>query len=168
MPGHAREQLLGVADTILKVAEERQKPDAERKLGFQERDAKDLEQGFQAMQSAYDPDMDRAVFKLYLQRAAKLPEAERPEVLALVLGAGDTLAAATTCALAHGYSIPDAVAFANQLPGFGVDQAALDPGPPNIYSQHLHQNLPFIVPMFNGRQSMKKWLRSGKGQITYA
>ena len=27
-------------------------------------------------------------------------------------GAGDTLAAATTCALAHGYSIPDAVAFA--------------------------------------------------------
>ena len=27
-------------------------------------------------------------------------------------GAGDTLAAATTCALAHGYSVPDAVAFA--------------------------------------------------------
>lgn len=26
-------------------------------------------------------------------------------------GAGDTLAAATTCALAHGFSVPDAVAF---------------------------------------------------------
>ena len=83
-------QLLGVADTIVKLADERQKPDPERKLGFQERDAKDLEQGFQAMQSAYDPDMDRAVFKLYLQRAAKLPEAERPELLAAVLGAGKT------------------------------------------------------------------------------
>ena len=30
-------------------------------------------------------------------------------------GAGDTLAAATACALAHGYSVPDAVAFAKQL-----------------------------------------------------
>ncbi|WP_245906018.1 bifunctional hydroxymethylpyrimidine kinase/phosphomethylpyrimidine kinase [Mycolicibacterium palauense] len=29
-------------------------------------------------------------------------------------GAGDTLAAATSCALAHGYSVPDAVAFAKQ------------------------------------------------------
>jgi hypothetical protein len=36
--------LLGVADTIVKLADEREKPDAERKLGFQERDAKDLEQ----------------------------------------------------------------------------------------------------------------------------
>ncbi|MBL8972852.1 MAG: S46 family peptidase, partial [Myxococcales bacterium] len=66
-------------------------------------DAKDLEQGFQAMQSAYDPDMDRAVFKLYLQRAAKLPEAERPEVLALVLGAGKTSDADIDRALAALY-----------------------------------------------------------------
>ena len=29
-------------------------------------------------------------------------------------GAGDTLAAATACALAHGYSVPDAVAFAKR------------------------------------------------------
>lgn len=78
--------LLGVADTIVKAAEERQKPDAERKLGFQERDAKDLEQSFQALQSAFDPDMDRAVLKLYLQRAARLPEGERPEALTAVLG----------------------------------------------------------------------------------
>lgn len=83
-------QLLSVADTILKVADERQKPDAERKLGYQERDAKDLAQGFQAMQSSFDPTMDRAVFKLYLQRAAALPEGERPELLALIVGPGKT------------------------------------------------------------------------------
>jgi hydroxymethylpyrimidine/phosphomethylpyrimidine kinase len=29
-------------------------------------------------------------------------------------GAGDTLAAATACALAHGFSVPDAVAFGKQ------------------------------------------------------
>ncbi len=83
-------QLLSVADTLIKLADERQKPDAERKLGFQERDAKDLEQSMQAMQSSYDPTMDRAVFKLYLQRAAKLPEAERPALLAAIVGAGKT------------------------------------------------------------------------------
>ena len=82
--------LLSIADTLVKIADERQKPDAERKLGYQERDAKDLEQSFQAMQSSFDPDMDRAVFKLYLQRAAKLPEAERPELLAAVVGPGKT------------------------------------------------------------------------------
>ena len=62
----------------------------------------------------------------------------------------------------------DAVALANQFASLGVHQAALDPGAANIYSQHLHPNLPFIVPMANGRQSMKKVLSSGKGQITYA
>ncbi len=82
--------LLAIADTLVKLADERQKPDAERKLGYQERDAKDLEQSFQAMQSSFDADMDRAVFKLYLQRAAKLPEAERPELLASIVGPGKT------------------------------------------------------------------------------
>ena len=78
--------LLGAADTIVKAAEERQKPDAERKLGFQERDAKDLEQSLQALQSSFDPAMDRAVFKLYLQRAARLAAGERPEALAAIVG----------------------------------------------------------------------------------
>ena len=62
----------------------------------------------------------------------------------------------------------DAVSLANQFASLGVHQAALDPGAANIYSQHLHPNLPFIVPMANGRQSMKKVLSSGKDQITYA
>ena len=82
--------LLSVADTILKMADERQKPDAERKLGFQERDAKDVEQGFQALASSFDPVMDQAVFRLYLQRAARLPEGERPELLAAIVGPGKT------------------------------------------------------------------------------
>ena len=83
-------QLLAIADTVVKLADERQKPDAERKLGYQDRDAKDIEQGFQAMQSSFDPGMDQAVFKLYLQRAAKLPEADRPALLAAIVGPGKT------------------------------------------------------------------------------
>ncbi len=79
-------QLLGVADTLITAAEERKKPDAERKLAYQDRGLKDLEQGFQAMQSGYDPIMDQAVFKLFLQRAVRLPEADRPEIVKIILG----------------------------------------------------------------------------------
>jgi hypothetical protein len=78
--------LLQMADTIVKLAGEREKPDAERKLGFQERDQKDLEQGAAAMEAAFSPVADRAVLRLFLTRAAKLPEAERPELLALFVG----------------------------------------------------------------------------------
>lgn len=78
--------LLSAADTIVRLAEERAKPDAERRLGMQQRDEKDLEQSMQALQSSYHPQLDRAVFRLFLQRAAKLPEAERPEVFAAIVG----------------------------------------------------------------------------------
>jgi hypothetical protein len=78
--------LLGVGETLVKLADEREKPDAERKLGYQERDAKDLEQGFVAMESSFSPEADRAVLRMFLQRAAALPEAERPEALAAIVG----------------------------------------------------------------------------------
>lgn len=78
--------LLGAADTIARLADEKQKPDAERKLGMQERDQKDLEQATQALQASYHLGLDRAVLRLFLQRAAKLPDADRPEVFAAIVG----------------------------------------------------------------------------------
>lgn len=78
--------LLQAADTIVRLADERQKPDPERKLGMQQRDEKDLEQASEAMQASYHAGLDRALFRLSLQRAAKLPEAERPEVYAAIVG----------------------------------------------------------------------------------
>jgi V8-like Glu-specific endopeptidase len=78
--------LLGAADTIVRLADERAKPEEQRRLGMQARDERDLEQSMQALQANYHPELDRAVFRLYLQRAAKLPEAERPEVLAAIVG----------------------------------------------------------------------------------
>ena len=79
--------LLQAAETIVKLANEKQKPDAERKLGYQERDQKDLENAATAMESAYAAESDRAVMRMFLVRAAKLPEGERPELLALMVGA---------------------------------------------------------------------------------
>jgi len=78
--------MLQVADTVVKLAEEKAKPDAERKLGFQERDQKDLENAAAAMESSYAAENDRAIMRLFLVRAAKLPEAERPALLSLIVG----------------------------------------------------------------------------------
>ncbi len=78
--------LLGVAMQLTTLAEERKKPDAERRAGYQDKDLKDNEVSMRAMQKTYDPRLDRAVFKMYLTRAAKLPEDKRPSLLTAIVG----------------------------------------------------------------------------------
>ncbi len=78
--------LLGVALDMLTWADEREKPDAERKRGYQDKDVADDEVAYRAMQKTYDPRLDRAVFKLFLTRAARLPEDKRPSILTAIVG----------------------------------------------------------------------------------
>ncbi len=92
-------RLLGAAQTILKMAEERRKPDAERAPGFQKRDFARRQQQLASLQAVYDPDLDRAIFKLFLTRAARLPEADRPPALATIVGDGPYDEAAINSAL---------------------------------------------------------------------
>ena len=80
--------LYGAAATIVQMAEERSKPDAEREPAFQERNWQRLSQAQQTLQKSYDRTVDEALLKLALQRAARLPEKERPELVALLLGKG--------------------------------------------------------------------------------
>jgi len=79
-------KLIGAGDTIVRMAEERAKPDAERDPDFQERNWQRIEQGQARLQKSYDRTADIALFKLFLQRMAKLPEKDRPALFALVLG----------------------------------------------------------------------------------
>jgi hypothetical protein len=67
--------LLAAAGTVVRAAEEREKPDAERAPAFQERNAKNQEQSMRLLQKRYDPGMDRALLALFLRRAQALPEA---------------------------------------------------------------------------------------------
>lgn len=80
--------LLGAADTIVQMAEERPKPDAKRDPRFQERNHKRIIQRQQQAQRSYDRRLDAALFGLALERAARLPEKDRPEILTLVVGKG--------------------------------------------------------------------------------
>ncbi len=71
---------------FVRMAEERQKKDADRKPGYQDRDLVNLENAQKAFARQYDAAIDRAGFRLALVRALALPEAERPW-LATIVGA---------------------------------------------------------------------------------
>ncbi|MBL9013467.1 MAG: S46 family peptidase [Myxococcales bacterium] len=70
---------------ITRWADERTKPDAERKPGYQDRDLRPAIAGQKQLTKQYDPTLDRALFRLSLVRALQLPPAERPW-LPLLLG----------------------------------------------------------------------------------
>jgi hypothetical protein len=81
--------LYGAAATIVRMAEERAKPDAERDPAYQERNWERLEHAQQTLQKSYDRALDQALFKLAIQRALRLPEKERPEFVAALVGKGE-------------------------------------------------------------------------------
>ncbi|MEZ4399016.1 MAG: S46 family peptidase [Kofleriaceae bacterium] len=70
---HLRNALL-----FVRLAEERTKPDAARKPGFQDRDLPRLVAGQKQFARQYDATIDRMFFKLVLTNAADLPAADRP------------------------------------------------------------------------------------------
>jgi V8-like Glu-specific endopeptidase len=70
-------RLLGTALQFVRLAEERTKPDAERKPGYQERDMARMMGGQKAFAKQYDRTLDRAQFRLALVRALQLPDADR-------------------------------------------------------------------------------------------
>jgi Peptidase S46 len=75
--------------TIVRLAEERPKPDAERKPDYQERNWERLKQEQQALEKRYSPKLDAAITALALERAAKLDDAvAKKAILTPFLGKG--------------------------------------------------------------------------------
>ncbi len=79
-------QLVSAATLIVRMAEERQKPDAERRPPYQERHVRDLHDELAGLDKRYDPKIDQAILRLALERIAKTPPAERTPALALIAG----------------------------------------------------------------------------------
>ena len=77
--------LLDTARTIVRMAEERPMPDAERDPAFQARNWERMAAGMRSMTRRYDRNMERAMLTLLLRRAARNPEANG-EWLRLVVG----------------------------------------------------------------------------------
>jgi hypothetical protein len=83
-------RLFFAAYRIARMAEERQKPDAERDPSYQERNVGRLKDDLKSLQASYGPKLDRAFLKLALQRdRARKPELRTP-ALAIIAGKGPT------------------------------------------------------------------------------
>ena len=78
-------RLFGTALTIVRNAEEREKPDDKRDPDFQERNQKRLEASFAQLSKSYDPAIDTAMLALVVKRELALPQAKRPGIAAALL-----------------------------------------------------------------------------------
>ncbi len=83
-------RLMWAATLIVRMAEERQKPDVERDPAYQARKVPDLRDELDALDKRYHPKVDRAILKLALERAAKTPAAQRTPALELICGPSPT------------------------------------------------------------------------------
>ena len=81
-----RAQLLGVAQRLYRLAKEREKPNAQRESGYQERDMTFFRQGLQALDRRYDAAVDKAEWELFLAGYLAQPQAERVAVFDDALG----------------------------------------------------------------------------------
>jgi hypothetical protein len=66
-------RLLDVAVRAYRLSREREKPDAEREPGYQERDEKRLRETFQRLDRGFDPQADRAVAARFIVDYAAIP-----------------------------------------------------------------------------------------------
>jgi hypothetical protein len=94
--------LVNAAMVIVRMAEERNKPDAERDPAWQARNWHRYEQSFDALDARYDRKVDEALLGLALERAARMPEAQRSPGVAMITK--DTSAAGIQKAVAALYA----------------------------------------------------------------
>ena len=81
-------QLVSAATTAYRLAREREKPDAERKLGYQERDMRRTRARMARMARSFDARVDMTLLEHTLDGYAALPEAEHVEMLDEWFGLG--------------------------------------------------------------------------------
>jgi len=72
-----RPQLLAAAHELYRLSRERQKPDAEREPGYQDRDLRFIRERMEAIARRYDPDVDRAEWLLFLRGYMSQPAGQR-------------------------------------------------------------------------------------------
>jgi hypothetical protein len=95
--------LVDSAGKIVRMAEERPKADAKRDPAFQERNWQRLEQAEASTQKRIDPVLDKALLKLVLQRAAKIPGKDHVAMVTAILGKGEVTDAKIDAAIAALY-----------------------------------------------------------------
>jgi Peptidase S46 len=83
-------RLLFAAYRIARMADERQKPDADRDPEYQERNVNKIRDELKGLPSTYNPKLDRALLKLALQRDRARDPQHRTPALAAIVGTNAT------------------------------------------------------------------------------
>ncbi|AUX48562.1 hypothetical protein SOCE26_101000 [Sorangium cellulosum] len=125
-------RLLDAAVTLVRMAEERRKPDAEREAEFQERNWERLEQAQASLQKSYDRTIDRSTFKLAVRRALRLDPKDRPALLGILAGGQaqtEAALAAAIDAIYAGTALEDAATRVKLLKTATVEELGASPDP---------------------------------------
>jgi hypothetical protein len=72
-----RSQLLSAAKRLYRLAIEKQKPDADREPGYQQRDMDRIEQGLQRIDRRFDAGVEQALWLMFIEKYAQQDAAER-------------------------------------------------------------------------------------------
>lgn len=92
--------VLGVATQLYRLSIEREKADADRESGFQQRDLAGIEGGLRQMERRYHPTMDREMMRYWLEQYVRLPKEQRLQPLdAWLKGSDDKAIAAALKAM---------------------------------------------------------------------
>ena len=83
-----RPQLLGAAQRLYKLAQQKTMPDAKRDSGYQERDMNFFKQGMQRIDRRYDAAVDKAEWMTFIKSYMARPAAERVPAFDEALGLG--------------------------------------------------------------------------------
>ena len=81
--------VLGAAGQLYRLSIEREKPDAQRESGYQQRDLPALEGSLRQMERRYEPGMDRQLQAYWLREYLKLPADQRIAAVDRWLGGND-------------------------------------------------------------------------------
>jgi len=121
-------QLVSAPTTSYRLAREREKPDAERKPGYQERDMRRIRARMARMARSFDAQVDMALLQHTLEGYAALPEAERLEALDKWFGLEDNADPTTTIrTILHGmYTATSLTDAAERMALLDADRATLE------------------------------------------
>ena len=85
-----RPQLLGAAQRLYRLSQERLKPDSEREPGYQERDMTFFEQGLDVIDRRFDPAVDEAEWALFLTEYLDTPLESRVPAFDVAMALGES------------------------------------------------------------------------------
>ena len=122
-----RSQLLSAAQTLYRNAIEKQRPDAEREPGYQERDNKRLEEQMQRLDRRFDAAVDKAVWKRFITLYMAQPESAHINAFDNALGLDDAVNAGSLDSVLTGMYSKTALNQADmRLKWLNADKAAFE------------------------------------------